>query len=222
MAGWGGSALTVAAAAAAAAALVLLWAALAALRRGRALRGGAGLAAALALLGASGTLAMVALGTHGYRALTREEVAALVDVEPRGPRRFLARVRLPDGRAAAYEIAGDALYVDARVLKWKPWAQLLGLHTAYALDRIGGRYRDLASERAGPRTVYRIAPRSGPDLFDLRRRHAFLAPLVDAEYGSAVFVPVEGRGRFEIRVGLTGLLARPVPARGEAEAQRRR
>ena len=200
--------------AAGAGAVALAVGALQAARRGRPLRAGAGGLGAAALLLAAGLLALVGLGLHGYRALTRETVAAVVDVEPLGPRRFLARVRLPDGRTRVYEIAGDAFYVDARVLKWKPWAQLLGLHTAYALDRIGGRYRDLESERRLPRTVHSLGPQPPLDLHALRRRHAWLAPLVDAAYGSATFMPVEGRARYEIRVGPSGLLARPAPVPG--------
>ena len=46
------------------------------------------------------------------------------------------------------------------------------------------------------------------DLFGLRRRYAFLAPLLDAEYGSGTFVPVTRPAAFEVRVSTTGLLIR--------------
>lgn len=161
----------------------------------------------LVALGAlSGTLA---LGIQGYRALTREEVAARVSVQPTGPRRFSATVRFPDGRNAVYDIAGDEVYVDARILKWKPIANVLGLHTAYELDRIGGRYRDIERERSAPRTIHPLAPSKAIDLFDLRRHHAFLASAFDADYGSATYVPVTGPAEIEVRVSTTGLLMRP-------------
>jgi hypothetical protein len=47
-------------------------------------------------------------------------------------------------------------------------------------------------ERDAERTVHPLAPSRPVDLFELRRRYAFLAPLFDAEYGSASFVPVNG------------------------------
>ncbi len=47
------------------------------------------------------------------------------------------------------------------------------------------------------------------DLFELRRRYAFLAPLFDAEYGSASFVPVNGDAELQLLVSPTGLLMRP-------------
>src|SRR5256884_7367049 len=52
--------------------------------------------------------------------------------------------RSPDRRLAMYDFAGDAFYVDAHILKWHPLASALGLHTAYTLDRVAGRYNDVA------------------------------------------------------------------------------
>ncbi|HEY6239551.1 MAG TPA: hypothetical protein VIW78_01800, partial [Burkholderiales bacterium] len=119
----------------------------------------------------------------------------------------------PDGRRASYSLAGDEIYVDARILKWYALANLLGLNTAYELDRVGGRYRDIERERTAPRTLYTLAQGKPVDLFDLRRRYAFLAPFFDAEYGSASFVPVSDPAELELRVSTTGLLIRPaVPA----------
>jgi hypothetical protein len=46
------------------------------------------------------------------------------------------------------------------------------------------------------------------DLYGLRRRYAFLAPVIDAEYGSATFVAVTRPAELELRVSSTGLLFR--------------
>lgn len=182
----------------------------AALKRGRLLRLTTRLALSLLFLAIGGMLSAVTLGTQGYRALTHEEVAAVVETEPLGPHHFRARIRLPDGRTESYVLAGDELYVDAHILKWNPIVNVLGLHTAYELDRVGGRYRLLADEQRAPRTVYGVAPVRTLDLFNLRRRYALLAPLVDAEYGSATFVSVEQAQRLEVRVSTSGLLIRPI------------
>jgi hypothetical protein len=154
----------------------------------------------------------VTVGIQGYRALTNEDLAARVTVQPSGPQRFIATFRFPDGRVASYTIAGDEIYVDAHILKWKPIANLVGLHTAYELDRVGGRYKDIGQERAAPRTLYPLALEKPVDLFGLRLRYAFLAPLLDAEYGSAAFVPVTEPAEIELRTSTTGLLIRPAPA----------
>src|SRR6187397_2944915 len=61
----------------------------------------------LALGALSGT---VAVGIQGYRALTREELAARILVKPTAPQRFTATFRFPDGREATYAISGDEIY----------------------------------------------------------------------------------------------------------------
>jgi hypothetical protein len=158
------------------------------------------------------TATVLALGMQGYQALTKEALAARISVRPSGPQRFDARVRFPDGRVEGFVIAGDELFVDARIIKWKPLANAVGLHTAYDLDRIAGRYRSAEEERTALRTVYRLAEPRTLDLFALRQRHAWLGPLFDADYVSASFVPVTRPAELEVRVSATGLLvseARP-------------
>jgi len=173
--------------------------------------------AAMGLLGGTAALALggvagaVALGVQGYRALSHEAVAARIEVRPIAPQRFVATFHFPDDRVAIYSLNGDAIYVDAHVLKWKPWANVLGLHTAYELNRVAGRYDDIDQERTAPRTVHSLAPDRPVDLFTLRRRYAWLAPFFDAEYGSGSFVAVDGGKRLELRVSTTGLLLRTVP-----------
>ena len=98
--------------------------------------------------------------------------------------------------------------MDAHILKWHPYANMIGLHTAYELDRVAGRYHDIGDERSAPRTVHALSRLKPVDLYGLRRRHAFLAPVVDAEYGSATFVAVTRPAELELRVSSTGLLLR--------------
>ncbi len=197
-------------------ALVLFLVFLHAARKRRAL---SGLIAGLASLSAGlvGLLSMAVLvGTQGYRALTHEEVAARVWTVPGSDQTFAAHVQLPDSSVRTFRIAGDELYIDAHILKWKPLANLVGLHTDYELDRIGGRYDNLADEAARPRTVYSLAQPKVIDMFHLRRGLSLLSPLVDAEYGSATFVTApDETAMWELRVSTSGLLIRPAAAQQE-------
>jgi hypothetical protein len=162
----------------------------------------------LLLLSLGGLVGALAFGVHGYRALTHEEVAARITVTPTGKQRFDATIRYPDGRTATYAVAGDEIYIDAHMLKWKSYANWIGLHTAYELDRLAGRYHAVKDEQSAPRTVHALSRERLVDLYALRRRYAFLSPLVDAEYGSASFVPVTKPAELELRVSTTGLLLR--------------
>ncbi|PYP72666.1 MAG: hypothetical protein DMD36_01580 [Gemmatimonadetes bacterium] len=186
-----------------------LRAASASVRRGRWAGGGVRALLGLLLLALAALAATITIGVHGYRALTLEVLAASVKTEPVGPQRFRATIVLPDRRLAMYELAGDAFYVDAHILKWHPAANLLGLHTAYELDRVGGRYNAIADERTKPHTMYTLARARRLDLFSLVRRFPLFRPLVDAEYGSAAFVAATRPVEYEVRVSTTGLLMRP-------------
>ena len=166
--------------------------------------------AGLTLLAAGALAVAIAVGIQGYRALTREEVAAIITVRPTTPQRFEAAFKFPDGREAKYDLAGDEIYVDAHILKWKPFVNVLGLHTAYELDRVGGRYRALDQERSAQRTIYALRPDRPVDLFALRQRYALLSHLLDADYGSAAFVPVGNGAQLELRVSTSGLLIRRI------------
>jgi hypothetical protein len=162
----------------------------------------------------------VAVSIRGYRALTYEEVAATIRTIPAGRQRFRASVSYPDGRAEVFDIAGDAIYIDAHILKWRPWVNLLGLHTVYELDRVAGRYDGLADERDRPRTVYSLGKPKPVDLFDVVRRFGRLSVLVDAQYGSATFIGARGFVTYDILVSTSGLLARPVKSSQGPSASR--
>ena len=188
--------------------VVFFVAGLSAARRRRPIRLGVRWVVALLFFVSSALLVAVGLGTHGYQALTREERAATVDVRPKGPQRFEAVFRFPDGRTAKFDLRGDELYVDAHILKWTPIANVLGLHTDYELDRVAGRYSEIEDERSQPRSVFSLGAERPVDLFQLRRRFGWLRFLVDAEYGSATFIVADRPARFSLLVSTTGLLIR--------------
>jgi hypothetical protein len=188
--------------------LVLVIAGIAALFRARPIRFTIRTLAGLLLIALGALAGTISIGIQGYRGLTHETLAAHIRIRPEGPKRFQATVRYPDGREATFQLAGDEIYLDAHILKWKPIANVLGLHTAYELDRVAGRYREIEQERSAPRTVYSLQQKRPLDLFDLRRRYGFLAPFLDTEYGSASFVPVNRPVELELRVSTSGLLIR--------------
>lgn len=192
-----------------------------AMRRKRLIGSLTSLTVALLLLALGALSAAVSVGMQGYRALTREEVAAVVETRPTGPHAFRAVVHLPDSTTRTYRLRGDQLYVDARILKWEPVVNFLGLHTSYELDRIGGRYLRIEDEREGPRTIHRLGEEKPVDLFELRSRFPLLSPLVDAEYGSATYVHVREPARLEVRVSTSGLLMRRAGASEDTAAARR-
>ncbi|MBN1663757.1 MAG: hypothetical protein JW943_09170 [Deltaproteobacteria bacterium] len=163
---------------------------------------------ALLMLSLSALFGTLSIAIQGYHALTREELATIVKVQPVGEQKFMARFTMPDGSVKVFSIAGDQLYVDAHILKWKPLANIFGLHTSYELDRVAGRYADLDDEKTKVRTVYTLSKDRPLDIVKLRRRYAILKPLLDAEYGSATFINTNSTEEFRVMVSTTGLLIR--------------
>ncbi len=163
---------------------------------------------ALLMLSLFALFGTVSIAIQGYNALTREELAARVNVEPIGEQAFMARFSMPDGSEKTFSLAGDQLYIDAHILKWKPWANIFGMHTSYELDRVAGRYAMLRDETTKVHTVYTLSKEKSLDMFDLRRRFQILNPLLDAEYGSATFINSNSKEEFRVLVSTTGLLIR--------------
>src|SRR2546422_9517603 len=98
----------------------------AAVRGGRWLGGAGRGLVGLLLLTLAALAGTITVGIRGYRALTYEEVAATVKTEPVGVQRFRATIVLPDQRLAMYDLAGDAFYVDAHILKWRSEERRVG------------------------------------------------------------------------------------------------
>lgn len=170
---------------------------------------------ALLMLSLSALFGTISVAIQGYQALTREELAAIVSVEPTGRQEFKARFAMPDGSEKIFSLAGDQLYVDAHILKWKPLANMLGLHTSYELDRVAGRYASLHDETTKVRTVYSLSKDKPLNMFDLRQRFGMLTPLLDVEYGSATFIHSNSPGEFRLMVSTTGLLIRRIDTEPE-------
>jgi len=193
-------------------AVIFIIAAGSAWRHRRRVQTGVGLLAAALCLSVGILCGAITVGIRGYRALTSEVVAATIKTEPIGPQHFRATVTLPDSSLHMFDLAGDAVYVDAHVLKWRPIGNLLGLNTVYELDRIAGRYQRLTDEQNRERTVFSLATHKPFDAYDLARRYWLLRPLVDAQYGSATFIgaTAPGGATYEVRISTTGLLVRQV------------
>ena len=152
--------------------------------------------------------ATITASLNGYKALTHEELAATVEIMPVSDQKFVAHFTFPDSSIAKFELAGDELYVDAHILKWKSLANLFGLHTFYELDRVAGRYSEIEEETSKDRTVFSLGKEKMVNIFDLRLQYELLSFLLDAEYGSASFVNVSNFAKFNIMVSTTGLLIR--------------
>lgn len=188
--------------------------------RARFLAAGGSALGGLLLLAIAAVIFIVSLNLHTYARLTYEQPVAEIVFEQRAPQRYRATLtQIPSGEMQMFMLAGDEWQLDARVLKWKGWANLLGLDAQYRLERVSGRYRDIEQERNDERTVYGLSENPGVDLWVLSTQYPKWLPFVDAVYGSATYLPMAEGARYEVKMTQSGLIARPVnPAASAASA----
>jgi hypothetical protein len=190
--------------------ILLLFAAVRRFRRRRVMGGLVSGASALVLLLLSACAALIAINLRTYQRLTFEQPAGELQLARTGEREFNAVLSYPSGEHANFALRGDEWQIDARVLKWHAFANMLGFDSAYRLERISGRYTRVEDEVAQPRTVYALHPPQRLDLWDLVHRYPAWLPWMDAKYGSATFLPMADGALYEIKVSQSGLVARPL------------
>lgn len=146
----------------------------------------------------------------GYRRLAAEATVARIEAHALGAQRYAVDILTPDGERRHVELAGDDWQLDARVIKWTPRAVVLGAQPLYRLERIGGRFRDVAQERSTMRSVVALDDSMLPDLWTLKRRFPQWLPWIDADYGSAAYLPLVDGGNYVVTLAAAGgLIARP-------------
>lgn len=156
-------------------------------------------------------LLVVAVDVFSYRQLQQEQNIATIQFEKIQEQKFIATFKAINSEPKKYELLGDQWQLDSRVIKWSQAAGILGVKTGYRLDRLLGRYLLLDDERNKPRNVYELnSSWVGIDTWHWLKQFDKHIPFVDARYGNAVFLPMVNRGKFQISLTNSGLIARPI------------
>jgi hypothetical protein len=180
------------------------------LRRRRVVGGMAHGATALILFLLAACAALIGSNLKSYQRLSFEQPACEVQLSRIGERQFNAALSYPDGKRESFALRGDEWMLDARVLKWHAFANLLGFDTAYRLERISGRYTRAVDETTEPHTAFDLNPPGRIDPFQLVKHYHSWVPWMDALYGNSTYVPMADGALYEIKVSQSGLIARPL------------
>ncbi|WP_420478811.1 hypothetical protein [Brevundimonas sp. FT23028] len=203
--------------------LVLLIKGLGALFRGKVIGGLVGGVGGAGFLAAAMIATLLALDVQTYSRLTFERPVATVTTRQIGPQYFEATVmqaandeNLP-AATNLYPLHGDEWRIEAQVLKWKPWANVLGLNTQYRLDRLSGRYQSIQQEINAERSVHPLAITDNDNglpwkisAWDTARKYRKYIDAVDTLYGGAAYMPMADGAQYELWITQSGLIARPV------------
>jgi hypothetical protein len=178
------------------------------------------------LLAASAALLLLGLDVQTFSRLSYERPVATITLHQTGDKQFDATLvrsvdysaQGPDTPAPTgsvdiapptFPLKGDEWRVEARVLKWKPWMNVLGLDARYRLERLSGEFTDTALEQAGPRSTYDLRPATDDNRLTRLSARLHQARLVDTVYGSAALMPMADGAQYSLAMTQAGLVARP-------------
>ncbi|WP_198266432.1 hypothetical protein [sulfur-oxidizing endosymbiont of Gigantopelta aegis] len=156
------------------------------------------------------SLSLVASNVLIYHRLSHEAPIALVSVQALQKQQFQVQVlQLQGCQKKSFVLQGDEWQMEARIIKWHAWANVLGLDANYQLDRIAGRYRDIRQQRNNLPSVFALEAEEVFDLWAFKRNYQWL-PMLDAEYGQSVYLPMIDKVSYQVFMTQTGLIARKI------------
>ncbi|MEK9713952.1 MAG: hypothetical protein VW258_15430, partial [Thalassolituus sp.] len=167
------------------------------------LRGTAG----MLLLAGSVWLGFVVWDLASYRSVMMERPLATVSIYEIGPQEYDLTLVDSEGNEERFVVRGDQWQLDVRMLVWKGPLRVLGQEPLYRFDRLSGRYLSLEQERNDERTVYGFGEPAGFDVWEWLRDYDLW---LDADFGSAVYMPMDNGAVFSVVRTSKGLVARPV------------
>jgi hypothetical protein len=106
-----------------------------------------------------------------------------------------------------YLVKGDRWELQGDVLKFSPWMNILGIHSAYKLTRLEGQYDDPNMESNDQHTVI-VLNGGDDDFFKTTYKQAWSSPFVDAAYGNAAIAPADGLP-YNVFASQTGFYPKP-------------
>lgn len=184
--------------------------------RGRPFKGGRGVLGGGVFLAIGAVLGLIGLNIQTYHRLGEaQRQVATIEFHETGDNTYDVTVTEapgPDGATGQvhhFTATGDDWMIKARVLRWRPWATVLGLDAQYRLDRFESAYRDIDRARTTPPSVEPLLPErsTGLDFMPIADTVGKFAPLVDTpEHGQAVYWPMADGAIYRVDITAQGQL----------------
>ena len=146
-----------------------------------------------------------------YSRFNQQQPVARLEFEALADNWYLASVtRFPECTTASYRIHGDQWQLDAAFVKWKGIAVLLGAESRVVLDRLSGRFRQIAQVNNQAPTLYDLKPNTW---FDLSTPvvDGSNSLFVDSYFGSSVYLDIQTDKSFWVYKTEDGLISKGRP-----------
>jgi hypothetical protein len=162
---------------------------------------------ATSLIGLAVAAFLSLLDVLTYKQLLSEVPIATISMYEKDPQYFDVTL-IPTGEEEQrFEIHGDQWQLDARLLTWVGPIAAMGKKPLYRLDRISGRYISLEQARNAEQSVFGLEQSETIDAWRILR---ILPSWIDANYGSAVYVPMANGAVYSVHLTAKGMNVRPV------------
>lgn len=195
--------------------LIVLWIALRMLFGGNWLLGWLRGTTGLLVLAGAALMGLIAWDVCSYRSLPQDAPLATLSFEADGPQRY--QVKVEQGSEVRFvTLEGDLWQLDARILRWKGVATLIGLEPGYRLHKLSGRY--LAVEQQDQARHAQALLAKSPleaDLWSWLRSCQCASLIIEAQPQRVNFMPIGDGASYRIEMTPTGLLASPANASAE-------
>jgi hypothetical protein len=162
-------------------------------------------------------LGLLGLNTQTFARLTYEAPVADVSIKALDPSHSTYRVTIVrrDGPnlIMTCDLQGDEWEMGARVQRWRPWANVLGLDSTYTLDQIDNKY--FTADRGNGKPITACDLKGPPPAVDQYVPQSWLFWLTNHSYteerrfGSASYMPLADGATYRVIMTQAGLNGEP-------------
>ncbi len=145
-----------------------------------------------------------------YRVAENDRAIATLSFKQKELYQFEVDLQETRGSSRRLSLQGEQWQLEARMFKWSPLLNAMGIRTGYRLDNVEGRYQVMEMDRSTERTREKLSSSAHFDLWDFINRNADAIYSVQALKGSPGFVPMADGAIFEVVASGKGLIARPI------------
>ncbi|MBD9484425.1 hypothetical protein IB229_15670 [Pseudomonas sp. PDM14] len=164
----------------------------------------------LAFLALAALVGVVAYDLLSYSPLPEDKPLLTLSFSADGPQRYRVSL-LEGGEERQVTLEGDLWQLDARLLRWKGLASLIGLQPGYRLEKLSGRFLAIEQQESARNAQITLAQSPyGIDLWRWLRLGQHDLFLFDPEAARVTYLPITDGAMFNVTLSPTGLLAKPM------------
>ena len=141
----------------------------------------------------------------GFRQMISETPIATIRFLDSTPGEYQAQLTYHNGTITDFKLKGDTWQISARILKWKPWASLFGMHPKVILENISsfnqGSNQILSKHVLSYSTKINLAA--------IAKEYKGWLNWYDSIYGISIHMPVQNKALYTIYLTQSGLAVKP-------------